>query len=124
MRRELFQAIGGFDESLRWSDDGDLCWRAQLDGGATLAFVPDAVVHYRYRRMLAGIFTQARNWSREEYLLRRRYEPRGMPPGATPSAHPGAVVAGEAPYLGFAIRPGELSGSSGSATSSAGWRAG
>jgi glycosyltransferase involved in cell wall biosynthesis len=82
MRRELFEAIGGFDESLRWSEDGDLCWRAQLDGGANLAFVPDAVVHYRYRRTLGGIFTQARKWSREEYILRRRYEPRGMPPGS------------------------------------------
>jgi glycosyltransferase involved in cell wall biosynthesis len=85
MRRALFESLGGFDESIRWTEDRDLCWRAQLDAGASIVFVPDAVVHYRYRQTLRGIFTQARNWSREERLMRRRYEPRGMPPG---SRHP------------------------------------
>ena len=40
--RDLFEGVGGFDESLLYAEDIDFCWRAQLYGGAELVFVPDA----------------------------------------------------------------------------------
>ena len=45
-RRELFDAIGGFDNSLRRASDVDFAWRAAL-AGARLEAVPEAVVAYR-----------------------------------------------------------------------------
>jgi glycosyltransferase involved in cell wall biosynthesis len=81
IRRELYDSLGGYDESFRWAEDRDFTWRAQLDAHANIAFVPQAVVHYRYRDTLRGIYAQARDWSRQNRLMRQRFEPRGMPPG-------------------------------------------
>lgn len=79
MRRELFDAIGGFAEDVAYADCTDLCWRAQLDAGAELAFVREAVVHYRYRSSAKAMFKQARNWGRAEVEMYARYRPRGLP---------------------------------------------
>jgi len=81
VRRDLYGSLGGYDESLRWAEDRDFTWRAQLDAHVDIVFVPEAVLHYRYRDTLRGIYAQARNWSRQNRQLRRRFEPRGMPPG-------------------------------------------
>lgn len=44
VRRTVFLAVGGFDEGMRYgSEDQDLCWRVQTDGG-TIGFVPDAIL--------------------------------------------------------------------------------
>ncbi len=79
IRRELFDRIGGFDTSVDSVEDIDLCWRAQLDGGARLAFVPAAVLHHRYRIDARGAFRQTRQWGRDQAKLRRIYASRGMP---------------------------------------------
>jgi GT2 family glycosyltransferase len=44
-RRELLEALGGFDERFRlpWGEDTDLAWRAR-ESGARIAFEPAAVV--------------------------------------------------------------------------------
>jgi glycosyltransferase involved in cell wall biosynthesis len=78
--RRLFDALGGFDLSIRWIEDIDFCWRAQLDGGVPLVFVPEAVLHYRYRPTVRGVFRQTRRWTCDEARLRQIYEARGMPP--------------------------------------------
>jgi GT2 family glycosyltransferase len=78
IRRALHEEIGGFDESLPALEDTDYCWRLQL-AGHRLAFVPDAVVHVRYRHTLGGMYRQAFQYAVLNVLLYRRYRPRGMP---------------------------------------------
>lgn len=52
VRREVFDAIGGWDESYaRGGNDVEFSFRVQL-AGYRLCWVPDAVVHYRLRRSL------------------------------------------------------------------------
>jgi glycosyltransferase involved in cell wall biosynthesis len=76
VRTRLHEAIGGFDESMEANFDMDYCIRAQL-AGAELVFVPEAVVHYRYRTSLRGIFHQSRVYGENVALIQRRYKPKG-----------------------------------------------
>jgi GT2 family glycosyltransferase len=78
VKRSVFEAVGGFDESQRFLADTDFCWRVQL-AGIPLEFVPDAVVHMRVRGTLKGMFRQARGWGEYDVRLYKRYRPRGMP---------------------------------------------
>jgi len=78
IRRSVHEQIGGFDESLPALEDTDYCWRVQL-AGCELHFVPDAVVHVRYRRTLAAMYRQAFQYAVFNVLLYKRYRPRGMP---------------------------------------------
>jgi glycosyltransferase involved in cell wall biosynthesis len=78
VKRVHHEAVGGFDESLTRLEDTDYCWRIQLTG-PELHFVPDAVVHVRYRDTLRGSFRQARLWGEYNVLLYKRYQPWGMP---------------------------------------------
>ena len=62
-RRELFQRVGGFDESFRTAsgEDNDLAYRLQ-DAGGKLAFTPHAVVAHHHPTGLAQYLrTQARH---------------------------------------------------------------
>lgn len=77
VKRALFDKIGGFDESV-YLEDTDLCWRLQL-AGTELHFVPNAVIHVRYRTSAESAFGQARAWGRGNVLLYRKYRPLGMP---------------------------------------------
>ena len=76
--RSVLEEVGGFDDTLMVSDDIDLCWRVQ-QAGHTLVSVPDAVVAYRYRDTLRGIFSQARSYGAAVPPLYRRHRARGMP---------------------------------------------
>ena len=78
VKRVLFQGSGGFDESLPNLHDTDFCWRLQLSG-TKLHFVPDAVIHIRYRHTFRGIYRQAFNYAEYNVLLYKRYRPLGMP---------------------------------------------
>jgi len=82
IRRELFEEIGGCDD-IPYTDDIDLCWRAQLRG-AELGFVPEAVMYYRHRSTPRQMFTQARAWGAAEHLLQRRYASLGAPDVLSP----------------------------------------
>jgi glycosyltransferase involved in cell wall biosynthesis len=56
--RTVFDAIEGFDEDFRGGgDEVDFCWRAQY-AGFSIAFVPEAVLHYRMRRKLGSFARQ------------------------------------------------------------------
>lgn len=72
VRRAVFDAVGGFDEGLPYLCDTDFCFRVQL-AGFSLSFVPDAVMHYRYRDTFGGLFKQAVNWADHNVLLYKRY---------------------------------------------------
>jgi mycofactocin system glycosyltransferase len=47
-RRQVLDALGGFDESMRVGEDVDLVWRA-VDGGHRVRYEPSAVVEHRVR---------------------------------------------------------------------------
>jgi GT2 family glycosyltransferase len=70
--RAAHDAIGGFDEQLPYLEDTDYCFRAQLNG-ITLQFLPEAVVHYRFRARHQALFNQARHWGRYNVLMYKRY---------------------------------------------------
>jgi len=78
VRRVIHEAIGGFDETMRQLEDTDYCWRIQL-AGTELHFVPDAVVHYRLRDTIGGLYHQGRLWGEYNVLLYKKYRPLGMP---------------------------------------------
>jgi len=78
VKRSIFDAIGGLDESFVSLDDTDFCFRAQLHG-AQLFFVKDATLHYRYRTKLKDIFIQAVEYAQENTKLYIKYRPFGMP---------------------------------------------
>ena len=79
IRKDVFETVGGFDESLPCGEDIDLCWRVQLQERVGLAFVAEAVVHVRYKRSLRAMFSQARRWGRAEAAIYKRYRPLGVP---------------------------------------------
>lgn len=72
IRRSRHEEVGGFDESLQTWYDTDYCIRLHLLGVEPV-LVPDALLHYRYRRGLREIFRQARSYAESSALLQRRY---------------------------------------------------
>jgi len=78
VRRSIHEMVNGFDESFFSLDDTDYCWRIQLTG-MRLHFVPDAVLHYRYRKTFGEIYRQAREYAEENVLLYKKYRSFGMP---------------------------------------------
>lgn len=77
VRRRVWEALGGL-RTVPYAEDVDFSWRAQL-AGYRLAGAPGAVLHYRYRDTLRGIFTQAVNYGVSQPLLYRLYAADGMP---------------------------------------------
>lgn len=75
VKRALFQAIGGFDEGLEYCEDTDFCCKVQLSG-VSLHFVPDAVLHVRYRTTYRGVYRQARNWAKASVCVFKKYRVR------------------------------------------------
>ena len=77
--RHVFDEIGGFDEAFAGGgDDIEFFWRAQL-AGHPLTIVDNAVVHYRLRDDLTGLWRQFSNYGRSEVNLFRAFRARGMP---------------------------------------------
>lgn len=77
IKRTIHEAVGGFDEALAFLEDTDYCWRVQLAGTA-LHYASEAVVHYRFRNTLRGIYSQAFHYGEYDVLLYTRYRPLGM----------------------------------------------
>lgn len=78
--RDVFVALGDFDEAyICGNDDVEFSFRAQL-AGYEVGYAPDAVVAYRHREGGRQLFRQFRSYGRSEPLLYRRYGPHGMPP--------------------------------------------
>jgi glycosyltransferase involved in cell wall biosynthesis len=78
IKRSVYEAVGGYDESMHRLEDTDFCWRAQL-AGVELKFAPDALVHIRYPQTLSGLYCQARGYAEYNVLLYEKYRPHGMP---------------------------------------------
>jgi GT2 family glycosyltransferase len=69
-------ALGGWNEAYWVGGDAELCWRAQL-AGCSLAFVPEAVVHYRYRASTLGAMRQQYDWGCADPRLYRDFRAAG-----------------------------------------------
>jgi glycosyltransferase involved in cell wall biosynthesis len=78
VKKALFQNIGGFDETFPCLHDTVLCFKLQL-AGTPLHFVPDAVMHIRFRDSLIGIFRQSVGYAEFNVLLYKQFRPLGMP---------------------------------------------
>ncbi|QIM21707.1 glycosyltransferase [Phycicoccus sp. HDW14] len=74
--RRALDAVDGWDETLRYCEDVDICWRAQLEG-FRLVFAPDAVMGYRYRDSVGALFRQIRRYKTAEVALYRRFRGDG-----------------------------------------------
>ena len=78
IKRSLHDAIGGFDETLLRHQDVDYCWRLQ-QAGTKLNYVPEALVHYRLRNTVAGMYQRAWITGESEARLYKKHRPLGMP---------------------------------------------
>ena len=70
--RAMFDAVGGFDDSLLHLEDTEFSFRAQMRG-FPLHFVPDAVLHVRRRGNLIGHYRQSRNYAEYNVILAKKY---------------------------------------------------
>ena len=77
VRREVFEAVHGFDEELAAGEDVDLCWRLQL-AGYRLAVAADAIVEKRERAAGRPTFHAAWAYGRCGPRLYVRYRAKGM----------------------------------------------
>jgi GT2 family glycosyltransferase len=77
-RRDALVAVGGMDPALPTQHDLDVSWRL-AEAGLPAVFVPDAVLHYRYRSTAAEIFRQERGYGVGEVVLFQKFRSRGMP---------------------------------------------
>jgi glycosyltransferase involved in cell wall biosynthesis len=72
IKRSLHEAVGGFDETWEVLEETDYCFKLQLLGHK-LHFVPEAIVYYRYRNTLSGIYKQACSYAQGNVRLRKKY---------------------------------------------------
>ena len=78
VRRELHDAVGGFDEAMvPAAEDMDYCWRLQ-GAGARIGFVPDAVTHYRLRSSLGAVFRQGLSYGEGHVLVYKKHRGHGL----------------------------------------------
>ncbi len=121
--RDVFEALGGFDEAVAVGEDIEFSWRAQI-AGYRLVQAPDAIVHERYRRRIRDLALQHVRYGAAGPLLYRRFAREGMPPSSLTGAARGwASVVARIPTLprsaeargrwviDAALRLGHLSGS-------------
>jgi GT2 family glycosyltransferase len=73
VRREAFEAIGGFYEGVRAAEDTDFSWRLQR-AGWRLAPRPEARVEHSYRTSVRALRRQWRGYAAGRAWLARRYD--------------------------------------------------
>jgi hypothetical protein len=85
VRREAFEAIGGFYEGVRAAEDTDFSWRLQR-AGWRLEGRPAAVVEHRYRTTVRALRRQWRGYAAGRAWLARRYDGFSPQPALTRAA--------------------------------------
>jgi glycosyltransferase involved in cell wall biosynthesis len=79
VKRSVFELVGGFDEqAFKVLQDTDFCWRVQL-AGVELHFVPEALIHIRFRSSLRDMYRQAKSYGADNVILYKHYRAYGMP---------------------------------------------
>ena len=77
IRREVFERVGLFDESLESGGDGDFSFRVKLDGRYRIVFQSNACVYYNHRETLLGLLKQAYKYG--QGIARFRFNYYGSP---------------------------------------------
>jgi GT2 family glycosyltransferase len=105
IRRECFEAIGGFETGYRHiGEDVDLCLRARA-AGFGLTWCPDAVVSHSAETALGPVL---RRGFRQGFAQRQLLSRVGSGVGARLWAHPGQLVRGDWPLRRLGGDPGLL----------------
>jgi GT2 family glycosyltransferase len=108
VRREAFDAIGGFYEGVRAAEDTDFSWRLQR-AGWTLAGRPGAAVEHRYRTTVRALRRQWRGYAAGRAWLARRYRDFEPEPALTRAArralHPRGAGGADTPDAAADPRP-------------------
>ncbi len=76
--RRAFEAVGGFNEKAPFCEDIDLSWRLQLQGHE-LQYVPEAMVHVRYRETWQAMWRQTVRFAEAHAYLYKHFAAYGMP---------------------------------------------
>jgi glycosyltransferase involved in cell wall biosynthesis len=76
VRRTVYDAVGGFNESNPFAEDVEFSWRAQL-AGFSLGYAPDAIVYVRTRATAKQMFVQSYRYGKCDVDLFRRYQAYG-----------------------------------------------
>jgi glycosyltransferase involved in cell wall biosynthesis len=78
IRRSIHESVGGFDETIRFHEDTDYCWKVQLSG-TPLGWASEALVHIQHKASAAARFQQARQWAASQVAVYKKYRRVGMP---------------------------------------------
>lgn len=80
MRREVWERVGGYDETFpAGAEEIDFAWRA-WDLGYRFGYVPEALLHYRIRTDLRGVLRQQYNSGRGTATLYAKFRPAEVVP--------------------------------------------
>ncbi len=77
IRASVHEAIGGFDESIRFLEDMEYCFRVQV-AGYPLFFADQALIHIRERQDALLGFQQARQWGEYFPVICKKYQSHGL----------------------------------------------
>ena len=77
VRRDVFDAVGGFDPASGTADDVTFSWAAQL-AGARIAYAPSALVQYRHRNSWQLLAKQFYAYGKSQARVQRQFGPYGL----------------------------------------------
>ena len=92
-RRDVFDRVGLFDESLRWVEDDELNYRLRSAGGRLL-LDPAIRVEYVARGSLTALWRQRFLWGRNKLEVARRHPGQMRPRHAIPAIFVAALCGG------------------------------
>jgi len=98
VRRADFEAAGGFDPTMRWGEDVDLCWRLH-DAGRLLVYQPAGLVRHRHRGAVRAFVATRASYAGSEVALLARHPGGGRWLGFSPGMA-AAVLGGAGALLG------------------------
>jgi glycosyltransferase involved in cell wall biosynthesis len=78
VKRSVHEMVGGFDETMLSLQDVDYCWRIQ-EAGKTLDSAKDALVHFRFRNTIGGLYRRYWKLACYDVLLHKKHQQVGMP---------------------------------------------
>ena len=108
VRADAFRAAGGFDETARWGEDADLCFRL-ADAGWALEARPQARVRHLSRASLPGLLAQLSGHGAGAAWVHRRHPAEFAAPSVTELVRRGGAAAREA-LLAAGRRDGTAAG--------------
>lgn len=75
-RKDVFETIGEFDNSLISGGDADISWRMQIETGYKLVYCQNSIVEHRHRTSLKGLFKQQFRYGFGRISLYKKYDDR------------------------------------------------